>query len=161
MRYRIEHVTRYRYRDPVSLCHSIAHLKPREQPDQRLLSSQVRADPWPSVSREHTDFFGNKVSYFSIQQSHKTLEVTATSEVDITPPALPDFSDSPPWELVLEQLREGRSEDLIAARIFTLASAFVPVQQAATDYARASFTPGRPVLEATADLMARIFREFE
>jgi transglutaminase-like putative cysteine protease len=161
MRFRIDHVTRYRYPDPVSLCHSVAHLKPREQPGQRLLASQIRVDPWPSVSREYTDFFGNRVSYFSIQQSHDRLEVRAVSKVEVRPPELPALADSPPWEQVAGQLREGRSEDLVAARIFTLPSAFVPVNAEIATYARRSFTPGRPILEATAELMGRIFREFE
>ena len=161
MRFRVDHVTRYRYPDPVSLCHSIAHLKPREQPGQRVLSSLVRVDPWPSVSREHTDFFGNRVSYFSIQQSHDRLEVRAVSTVEVMPVELPDFAQSPPWEEVREQIRGGKSEELVAARIFTLPSAFVPVSAEIAAYARDSFAPGRPVLEATSALMGRIFREFE
>jgi transglutaminase-like putative cysteine protease len=161
MRFRVDHVTRYRYPDPVSLCHSVAHLKPREQPGQRVLRSQIRVDPWPSVSRQHTDFFGNKVSYFSVQQSHDRLEVRTVSEVDVVPAAMPDLADSPPWEQVVEQLREGKSEDLVAARIFTLPSALVPASPAMATYACAAFTPGRPVLAGAADLMGRIFRDFE
>ena len=161
MKFRIEHLTRYLYSYPVSLCHSLAHLKPREQPGQRPWSSQVRTDPWPSVAREHTDFFGNKVNYFSIQQSHSRLEILATSEVEIRPPPYPNLAASPAWEQVLEQLREGQAEDRVAARLFTLPSAFAPVVPAITEFSRRSFPPGRPVLEAAADLMRRIFHEFE
>lgn len=161
MRFRIQHVTRYVYEEPVSLCHSIAHLKPRTQPGQRLISAQVRVDPFPAVSREHTDFFGNRVSYFSIQQSHTTLEVAATSEVEVEAVELPDFDVSLPWEAVLHELREARDQATLEARIFTLPSSFVPLVPEATDYACASFSAGRPVLEAVSDLMSRIFREFE
>jgi transglutaminase-like putative cysteine protease len=159
--YRITHVTRYRYSEAVSLCHSIAHLQPRVQPGQRVLSAHVRVDPWPAVSREHDDFFENRVNYFSIQQSHRALEVTASSEVEIEPVLMPDFAASPPWEQVLEQLREGRDDPTLQARIFTLPSPYVPLVAAATAYARASFPPSRPVLEAAADLMGRIYRDFE
>jgi len=161
VRYRVSHLTSYRYSDPVSLCHSIAHLKPRELPHQRCLSSQVRVDPWPAVSREHSDFFGNRVSYFAIQQSHSHLDVTAVSEVDVGSRELPDPGSTAPWELVLERVQAGRDDDHAAARIFTLASPLVPIAPATTDFARISFRPGRPVLEATLDLMGRIFREFE
>lgn len=161
MKFRIQHVTRYIYADPVSLCHNIAHLKPRSQPGQKFLSGQVRVDPFPAVSREHKDFFGNRVSYFSVQQSHSTLEVGAVSEVEVNPPELPDFAASPAWEVVLEQLRERRDAATRESRIFTLPSASVPLVPEATEYALVSFTPGRPVLEATADLMGRIFRDFE
>jgi transglutaminase-like putative cysteine protease len=161
VRFRIRHVTHYLYEEPVSLCHSLAHLKPRQQAGQRILSAQVRVDPWPAVSREHTDFFGNRVSYFSIQQSHEALEVTAASEVEVDPPPLPDFAASPPWERVVEALREDRDEVGSAVRIFTLPSAYATQEPAALEFARASFPCERPVLDAVADLMGCIFRDFE
>jgi transglutaminase-like putative cysteine protease len=160
MRFRICHVTRYGYPDPVSLCHSVAHLKPRDCVHQKCLSSQVRVDPWPAVSRDYLDFFGNRVTYFSIQQSHAALEVTAQSEVEVMPQSLPPAQATPAWELALERLQRQRGE-AAAARIFTLASPMIPHNAQATDYARASFTPGRPVLEALTDLMGRIYRDFE
>jgi transglutaminase-like putative cysteine protease len=161
MKFRICHVTRYRYADPVSLCHSIAHLKPRDLPHQRCLSSQVRVDPWPAVSRDHTDFFGNRVSYFAIQQSHDHLDVTVQSDVEVWPQTLPGPESTLPWELALERIRSGRDDAFAEARIFTLASPMVPLGAATTDYARPSFTPGRPLFEAVTDLMGRIYRDFE
>ena len=104
--------------------------------------------------------FGNRVTYFSIQQSHGALEVTAQSEVEVIPQSLPAAAATPPWESVLDRLQGGRGET-VKARIFTLASPMVPHNGQATDYARASFAPGRPVLEAVTDLMGRIFRDFE
>ncbi|MGB5737159.1 MAG: transglutaminase family protein [Thiohalocapsa sp.] len=161
MRYRISHVTRYTYGDPVSLCHSVTHLKPCETAFQRCVSSQVRVMPWPSVSREHVDIFGNRVNYFSIQQAHSELEVTAVSEVDVGDQIVPPEADTPPWEEVRDGLREARDADTVAARIFALPSPAIPSAQAAWEYAQASFLPGRPILEAAHDLMSRIFSEFE
>jgi transglutaminase-like putative cysteine protease len=161
MRYRVCHVTRYRYSDPVSLCHSMAYLKPRDLPNQICLASQVRVDPWPAVARDHTDYFGNRVSYFAIQQSHSHLDVTAQSEVEVVTRALPDPSTTIPWELALERIRTGRDEALIDARIFTLASPMVPLGAKALDYALPSFAPERPLLEAVTDLMGRIYRDYE
>jgi transglutaminase-like putative cysteine protease len=160
MRFRVNHMTRYSYAESVSLCHSILHLKPRNCPRQRCLSSQLRVDPWPAVNREYEDFFGNRVNYFSIQQSHSALEVTATSEVEVAAPELPDPAATTPWELVVEDLHEGRGGAMAAARIFSLPSALVPLDATAIAYAEGSFTPGRPILEAAEDLMARIFGEF-
>jgi transglutaminase-like putative cysteine protease len=118
-------------------------------------------DPVPAVSREHTDFFGNRVRYFSIQQPHKVLEVLAASEVEVAPVAQPDFALSPPWEVVVARLRDGREKATLDSRIFCLPSPFVPLLPAALEYASPSFPPGRPVLEAVADLMGRIYHEFE
>ena len=164
MRFRICHVTRYRYPDPVSLCHSIAHLKPRDGAHQKCLSAQVRVDPWPAVSRDYLDFFGNRVTYFSIQQSHAALEVTAQSEVEVAPQSLPAAEATLPWERALERLRvrpRGGRGEATAARIFTLPSPMIPHNAQATDYARASFSPDRPMLDAVTDLMTRIFQDFE
>ena len=161
MRFRISHVTRYAYSDPVSLCHSVTHLKPRETPFQHCRSSQVRVLPWPSVSREHRDLFGNRVNYFSIQQSHSELEVSAVSEVDVGDQLVPQEADTPAWEKVRDSLHEDRDADTIAARFFALPSPAIPTTRMALDYAQSSFTPGRPILEAAHDLMSRIFAEFE
>ena len=161
MKYRVTHVTRYAYGDPVSLCHSITHLKPRETRFQHCVTSQVRVSPWPSVSREHRDIFGNRVNYFSIQQSHSALEISAASEIEVRSPALPPLAESPPWEEVRDRLREDRDPDIIAARIFALPSPAIAGNAAATAYALESFLPGRPILEAARDLMGRIYGEFE
>lgn len=161
MRLHIKHVTRYQYDDPVSLCHNIAHLKPNTFPGQRVLSTQLKIDPWPAVSREHTDFFGNRVNYFCIQRSHKALAVGVFSEVEVTPVALPDFFSSPPWELVASMLREERSEDIIDAQLFCYPTPYVSFQPEAADFALESFPPGRPILEGVRDLAGRIYREFE
>ncbi|MBK5964921.1 transglutaminase [Thiocystis minor] len=161
MKFRVQHLTRYEYAEPVSLCHSIAHLKPLQTRRQRCLSSQLRVDPWPAVMREHEDFFGNRVNYFSIQQAHNALEVTATSEIEMTPLALPESDKTPPWERVVARLYDKGDGLMTNARIFTLPSPQIPLDPAARDYAAASFPAGRPILEATRDLMGRIYREFE
>ncbi|MEY6431038.1 transglutaminase family protein [Thioalkalicoccus limnaeus] len=161
MRLRVTHVTRYQYTDPVSLCHSLARLKPRDTERQRTLTAQVRVDPWPAVAREHIDFFGNRVNYFSIQQSHSSLEVTAQSEVEIRAPTWPDPVITPPWEEVVRALKHGRDTRLIDARLFTLASNQVPLSSEANSFAAPSFRPGRPILEAALDLMGRLHRDFE
>jgi transglutaminase-like putative cysteine protease len=160
MNYRIRHVTRYLYDAPVSLCHSIAHLKPRPMPHQRVISTNVRVSPWPSVTREHQDVFGNRVSYFSLQQAHSTLEICATSEVDVALPSLPKLID-PPWEQAHRRLHRQSDTDSLAARTFTLSSPAIPTLSEARAFAAADFPPERPLLEATRALMQRIHSEFD
>jgi transglutaminase-like putative cysteine protease len=160
MRFRINHVTRYEYAEAVSLCHSIAHLKPPQTPRQRCLSSQIRVDPWPAVHREHEDFFGNRVSYFSIQQAHETLEVRAQSEVEVMAPTLPKPESTQPWERIVDRLHDRYDEPMTNLRIFTLPSPLVPSNADGCAYAAESFPPGRPILEAAIDLMGRIYRDF-
>jgi transglutaminase-like putative cysteine protease len=161
MRFRVSHTTSYVYGDPVSLCHNITHLKPRDTDHQTCLSSQVRVSPWPSVSREHRDIFGNRVNYFSIQLSHARLEVTAVSELTVNAPPPPDEAASPPWERVRDRLQQSRHPETLEARIFSLPSTEIPAHPAALDYALQFFAPGRPVLSAARELMASIYTEFE
>jgi len=161
MRYQITHQTRYGYGGPVSLCHSIAHLKPREMPYQRCQIANLRINPWPSVVREHRDFFGNRVSYFSVQQSHLQLEITATAEVEVWAPLLPEPAATQPWEKLLAQLQLSTGSEAASARLFRLPSPAVPLDPLAVDYARESFIPERPVLEAALELVSRIHHDFE
>ncbi len=161
MKFRVTHLTRYEYAEPVSLCHSIAHLKPLRTRRQQCLSSQLRVDPWPAVMREREDFFGNRVNYFSIQQAHNVLEVTASSELELTPLVVPTTDKTPAWERVVQRLYDRGDGLMTDARIFTLPSPQVPLDRAAREYALASFPPGRPILTATQELMGRIFRDFD
>jgi len=161
MRYQVQHVTSYAYADPVSLCHSIAHLKPRETPFQRCLRANLRINPWPSVVREHRDLFGNRVSYFSVQQSHLQLEISATAELEVRRPLLPEPAATQPWELARAEQQQLPSAQAAMSRLFALPSPAVPLTALASDYARESFTPGRPLLEAALDLVRRIYQDFE
>lgn len=161
MKYRVSHVTRYAYATPVSLCHSVAHLKPRSMPHQRVINTSLRVTPWPSVTREHQDIFGNRVSYFSLQQSHSMLEISAASEVEISIPPHPPTESDPPWDSIPARLRAVRDTKHLAARGFALPSPAIPPQPQAVDFARASFPPGRPLFEATRELVNRIHGEFE
>lgn len=160
-RFRIRHLTRYDYAEPVSLCHSIAHLKPLQRPRQRCLSSQLRVDPWPAVQREYQDFFGNRINYFSIQQTHHALEVVVKSTVEVKPVNLPVAGASPPWERARARLHDPGDPHMAAARIFTLPSPLIPLDPAAQAFAAESFPAGRPIMEAVVELMGRIFREFD
>lgn len=73
--YRIRHRTTYRYSGRIDLCHSLAHLAPREENGQETVSHKLRITPTPDYEATHRDYLGNTTHYFSIQTSHKSLEV--------------------------------------------------------------------------------------
>jgi len=161
MKYRVSHITRYRYEETVSLCHNIAHLKPMNLRDQHCFASQLNIHPAPSVSWDYRDFFGNRVTYFGIQRAHRTLEVTALSEVEVHPPPASLFSSrSAPWEEARDRVVASRHAAEVEARLFTLPSSMVPGIAGLQAYAEPSFAPGRPIMEAVEDLMRRIYEEF-
>ncbi len=123
--YRVNHTTRYRYREPVSLCHNEARLLPRSLPHQLCLHSQLQIQPLPTVYHEREDFFGNRVTYFAVQEPHTLLEVTALSEVQIVPRDIPYLGSALAWEEVGTLLRRKLDPDVLEIRQFLLDSPLV------------------------------------
>lgn len=161
MKYTITHRTLYHYSSGVALCHNEARLLPRQTLWQRCQPSRVAIKPRPALSAEREDFFGNRVLYFAIQDIHQRLEVKIVTDVEVldTRP-FNETSSSPPWQQVRRTLREDPDPEIIEARLFELDSRFVTLDPSFREYAQPSFSPGRPLLEAVADLNRRIFREF-
>lgn len=155
MIYRVTHTTTYTYREAVSLCHNLAHLTPRPSPRQSTADFRLLIDPEPAVVHERTDFFGNPVTFFTIQEPHKKLTVRAEHVTTVRPFAPPLPASSPPWEEVRDQLRTA-----LDAYQYAFDSPYVRASAALEEYAAASFPPGRPLLEAALDLTRRIHREF-
>jgi transglutaminase-like putative cysteine protease len=155
----VVHETRYDYAPPVKTAQHMAHLKPADNAMQRLLSHELEISPAPAQQHEATDVYGNTRAFFSLQSRHEQLVVRARSLVETSTPAAPQ--SSPPWEDVREHLRYHRGAAYDPAAEFVFASPYVPRHANFLPYARASFTAGRPLLEAARDLMRRIHADFE
>ncbi len=161
MKYRIIHRTDYAYGNAVSQCFNLAHLRPRNLAGQQCLGHRLEIDPLPLDLAEHEDFFGNQVSYFSIQQPHTALSVTATSEVDLATDKQPPAPiDDTPWDEVRAQLSQPQTEATRENRQFVLDSPLAGSSRELADYAAAEFAPDRPLLEAVRGLMARVHHDF-
>jgi len=161
MRYRVEHTTTYEYNESVSICHNEARLVPRGTPFQQLLSTRFSVEPSASVMTEDRDYFGNNVHFFVLQESHLRMSVTVQSEVDVTPFERPVLSLSPAWESVRDGVRSDFSSEGLRAFEYTVESPHVRFVPGLLEYARPSFTPERPLLEAVFDLTRRIYTEFK
>lgn len=159
MKYYIVHRTHYEYNEPVLLCHNIAHLLPRNYERQICNRAKLVVDPSPAVTNDWEDTFGNRCTYFALQDAHERLTVTAVSEVDVRPPQGGASADLP-WEKVIEILREGSDPLVLEARRFILESPFIGSNPEFAAYAAPSFATGRPIIEAVNDLMRRIHEEF-
>lgn len=161
MKYRVTHRTLYTYSQTVARCHNEAHLQPRQTSRQACLDSAVAIEPAPAQRAERHDFFGNRVLYFALQDPHERLTVTATSHVEVTPPAATfDLTDSPAWDVLRDGLADDRDPDSRAARQFTLDSPYAAAASDAAAYAAPSFPPRRPILAAVHDLSQRIHHDF-
>lgn len=158
MRYHVHHVTRYRYSDPVSGSQHDLHLLPRDTERQRCLSAVLEIAPAPGVCRERIDYFGNRATHVALAAVHDEFQVVASSEVECTPAPPPDLDQDTPWQEAAALLA-GPSVDLHIHEM-ALGSPFIRSSQALIGYARESFVPGRALLRASVELMARIHRDF-
>jgi len=161
MLYRVVHVTTYAYEEPVSISHNETRVSPRHTAGQSSRRTQLLIEPSPVVLTSDTDYFGNTVHFFSLEESHERLSVTAVSDVDVMGVEPPAAALTPAWETVSDALRRDRSRVGLEAFGFTFESPFVRPEPALREYAAISFRPGRPMLEAAFDLTQRIHREFK
>lgn len=159
IRFEIEHHSAYHYGQGIALNYGEAHLLPREFAGQKVVTSRLEIAPAATEYRERLDAWGNRVVWFMLRQSHQTLRVSARSVVERE--AVPARGHATPWEAVARQLLTPMHDaECVEAREFCLDSPMIPSHAAATDYARASFPRGRPLLDGVADLSRRIHADF-
>jgi transglutaminase-like putative cysteine protease len=188
VKYRITHTTVYSYSQPVGLCQNEARLQPRNFWRQNCDNNRFEISPTPMDFNERLDFFGNRVTYFAIQQPHNRLTVTAISEVTVFPKQNTlDLFNQLSWEQVRDMLQEsslqslgqvqnqvqiqsqqGQSQlqirdqpiELMDAKQYLLDSPMVTVMPELAGYAQPSFQPNRALVDVVHDLMGRIYQDF-
>jgi transglutaminase-like putative cysteine protease len=160
MLYRINHATTYTYSEPVTLCHNLVHLTPRHGPLQTCQRAQILVAPLPVVLLQQIDYFGNATLFFTIQEPHPKLTVTAQHLVDVSAPTFPSAAQTLSWEQVAERVRQDRSAEGLDAYQYVFNSCYVKVGAPLLDYARPSFPAARPLLDGVLDLTRRIHSEF-
>jgi transglutaminase-like putative cysteine protease len=161
MNYRVTHSTRYEYSADVGICWNKAILLPRETSCQKCLTSELQVTPAPAEVCERNDFFGNRVSHFAIQEPYRSLQVTAISDVAINPdPELLSRANCCTWESVRDRLTVERSQNVHEALLCLYDSKQVQRSEELADYARPSFSSGRPLGDAVNEFMQRIYTDF-
>lgn len=158
--YRVMHRTSYTYAADVTSSFGRSYLTPRDLPAQRVLESEVQIEPEPDDWSTGIDVYGNTDSYFHVRTPHTELVVTGRSLVEVDPPDA-GLRLSPealgPWE----QARPAAAGPAGARAVeFVLDLQPPEITQAVRDYAAGVFTPGRPLIEAIADLTTRIYTDF-
>ncbi len=158
MKYSVRHQTRYCYTDQVSISYNRVHSQPRSCSWQTHRGANLSIDPEPSFLARQQDFFGNPVTFFTVQNSHTELIVTAHFEAEVQ--ARETTGETLPWEQVGQGLRQVGSKQELEANQFLYPSTWVESSPALLRFATPSFPKGRPVLEAAADLCRRIHSGF-
>ena len=155
----ITHTTTYRYTPQVNSAQHMAHLTPRHTPAQQVLSHVLQIQPEPATRSDAGDVYGNHRTFFSLPAAHEQLQIQACSTVRTHARATDSAPATPPWEKVRDHFSYHAGAAWDAATEFSFASPHVQPHHEFAQYARASFTPQRPVLEAAIDLMQRIHRD--
>jgi transglutaminase-like putative cysteine protease len=160
MLYRITHSTRYNYPSPVTQCFTEARLTPRAFPGQQVREHSLQVTPSPAYLHERKDYFGNDVSTFAVFERHDRFAAVAESVVEVETERT-DMLSSPPWEEVRDLLALPLDPDSIAASEFIFDSPYISALKELREYARPTFTEGRPLLDAVQELTRRIHDEFK
>jgi transglutaminase-like putative cysteine protease len=160
VRYRVRHVTDYRYQRNVVLAHHLLHLKPRDLSDQVSGAQRIMITPKPLVTAEHVDCFGNLTTYIAIQQPHIGLTIESELEVERKPPAAIDPAATPPWEELRDRLASASDRGARLAAAFAYASPRIAPSPALLAYAAPSFSAACPIGVAASHLMQRIHKDF-
>jgi len=160
MNIRTRHTTTYLYREPVSICHTQVRLAPRENRNQQVLEHSLTVFPIPDRMFGNKDYFGNNVLYFSIHEPHEMLTIASESIIAMEEHQPIEPSWTPPWEQALAEKWRHEERHGLKAYEFAFESPRIPLGPEFADYARPSFTPDRPLLEACLDLGHRIHTDF-
>ena len=82
MNYNIIHRTLYEYAAPVTVSHHVARLEPRATTTQERENFSLKIFPEPALRKSRTDYFGNRLCFFSIQEVHSRLEIITAQPRD-------------------------------------------------------------------------------
>ncbi len=161
MNYDVTHTTTYEYRDEVSVSHHVLRLRPRDLPNQQCLQHEVTIEPAPAVSAPHGDYFGNAVSFVTVEGAHRHLRITSRSLVNVTCPPRPAAVETPGWEAVRDFCRGRQIGATLDASEFLFDSPMIPTDEGFAEYTRPSFPREQPILQAVLDLTRRIYADFK
>ncbi len=159
-KYAINHRTHYEYSAASSLCHNQMHLRPRDLPYQCVQHSNVEVSPTPDSRFQWLDSFGNRAEFFSIEQIHPHLTVTAKS---IVQRSMPDYSLelSPTWEQVMQSASHPFGHDDQQASEFLFDSRHCQRGKAFVEFAKETVVDSRSFVDCVQQLNSKIFREME
>ena len=158
MRLRITHDTRYRYEPPVLTAQHMAHLMPPPTRCQDRLDARLQVHPQPASITESLDIYRNVRTFFEIASPHDELLVRASSLVETHAPD--PVGSTLAWDAVRDSFVYHVGAEWHPAAEFIYPSHYVHPGEVFADYARPSFPPGRPLIDAARELMQRVHQDF-
>jgi transglutaminase-like putative cysteine protease len=159
MIYDVRHRTTFHYEQSVSVSQHVLHLMPRDTLRQIRLDFDLDCEPEPTLVSISVDYFGNWRHHLAFEMSHEELVIESRSRVEVQEPQNFGEFSVPSWEDVVALCQLHQIAPDIAQ--FTFDSPYAQSVPEANAYAHESFPPGRPIIEAVAELTSRIFHDFE
>jgi transglutaminase-like putative cysteine protease len=160
MFYEVSHRTTYRYSVPVSFSHHLLHLIPRPCDRQVCHRTVLVITPTPTIHSSATDYFGNPVTFITLQEQHTELDLHVKSVIEVKTTPHADPLPTVAWDSLYDALVADTGEPALDALQYAFPSPYTPLLDNLEAYARQSFVPGRPLLDAALDLTRRIFGDF-
>jgi transglutaminase-like putative cysteine protease len=160
MIYTLRHKTTYAYEHTVSFARCVLRLTPSSSAAQTVLNSGIKVTPRPSEKHERVGPFGERTVTVIIDKPHDALVIESRSRINVHAPEAPE-SGGAPWEEVRRQAFASSGLEANGPAVFLYPTRRTPNVAPITDYARASFPPGRPIIEAASELMRRIHADFK
>ena len=159
MKYKLKHQTLYTYVNEVHNYQSILCLQPRTSAKQICRNFKIEIEPRPSKIYSRTDYFGNIQHYFSLHESHKSLKVTVSSEVEVLNNAVQLFNT-----ITCEEARIKFKTDLQLKNEvlqYLLPSQYISWDEDIVAFAETCLIPAVPLFEAVLDLIKKIYTDFQ
>jgi len=154
--YDVRQTTTCAYASPVAHAHHVLRLTPIHRDGQRVHVAALQIMPEPLHRREGQDFFGNRLTWIEIEEPHKILTVKLAARVTVDAAAGPAALATPDWEAVRDEAFAISDIGPLSPAHFLFPSRMVSLDPEIRDYTRESFPAGRPVLDASIELMKRL-----
>ena len=161
MIYTVSHRTTYKYGYPVSRGNHVACLRPRSFATNQVTYNELTVEPRPQTMTERVDYFGNCLSFFTLEEPHQELIVEAKSEVLRTGDEAWLSKPAMAWEDSAAGLAQDTSAPGLDAYQYQFESPRIKIRGEFAAYALKSFTPGRAMRDALLDLTGRIYEDFK
>lgn len=156
MYYRIRHLTRFRYSEPVTESIMEVRMHPRTEALQRCLDYQLAVTPKANI-HTYRDFLGNSIHHFDIPGAHSQLQIMAESLVEMKPwNPVPDSLPPSAWDDLDQAVAAGDFWEMLLPSQYCRTTDLLESAAAELDATRR----GDP-LSLVVDLSSRIFRAFE
>ena len=160
MIYDVRQTTTYHYASSVAYSQHVLRLTPVDRPGQHVHAASLAVTPQASDRREGRDFFGNRMTWLTLETPHDTLSVRVAARVLLDTVPQPDLAATPAWETVRDCAFASADLSPASPAHFLFASRQVSLDPDIRDYAAESFSPGRAVADAAMALTRRIKDHF-